>query len=270
MTTPLLDSNGKLNGESVRYVAIGDSFTEGVGDVDRRRPNSLRGWADRVAEGLGAVDPQVQYANLAIRGRLLIPILEEQLPAALELKPNLVTFYGGGNDIMRPNVDIDQLMTRVDEAFAAMRAQDITILTITGLDVQGQGPFSRTRGRTATYNELLRGIAEDHGAHIIDYWRWTDFLDWRLWADDRLHMNDLGHERFASRVLAQLGLPGVVTESVLPPEVQLTAREKIEQEARWVREFALPWIGRRLKGTSSGDGVSPKYPQWVPAASLKN
>ena len=71
-------------------------------------------------------------------------------------------------------------------------------------------------------------------------------------------------------MLAQLGLPGVVTESVLPPEVQLTAREKIEQEARWVREFALPWIGRRLKGTSSGDGVSPKYPEWVPAASLKN
>ncbi|WP_298593109.1 SGNH/GDSL hydrolase family protein, partial [uncultured Rothia sp.] len=152
MTTPLLDSNGKLNGESVRYAAIGDSFTEGVGDVDRRRPNNLRGWADRVAEGIGAVDPQAQYANLAIRGRLLIPILEEQLPAALDLCPNIVTFYGGGNDIMRPNVDIDQLMTRVDEAFAAMRAQDITILTVTGLDVQGQGPFARTRGRTATYN----------------------------------------------------------------------------------------------------------------------
>ena len=228
MTTPLLDSNGKLNGESVRYVAIGDSFTEGVGDVDRRRPNSLRGWADRVAEGIG------------------------------------------GNDIMRPNVDIDQLMTHVDEAFATLRGEGIEVLTVTGLDVQGQGPFARTRGRTATYNELLRGIAEDHGVHIIDYWRWNDFLDWRLWADDRLHMNDLGHERFASRVLAQLGLPGVITESVLPPEVQLTAREKIEQEARWVREFALPWIGRRLKGTSSGDGVSPKYPQWVPAASLKN
>ncbi len=73
MTTPLLDSNGKLNGESVRYVAIGDSFTEGVGDVDRRRPNSLRGWADRVAEGIGAVDPQAQYANLAIRGACSVP-----------------------------------------------------------------------------------------------------------------------------------------------------------------------------------------------------
>ena len=266
MTTPLLDSNGKLNGESVRYVAIGDSFTEGVGDVDPRRPNGVRGWADRVAAAIGSVDPEATYANLAIRGRLLNPIIDEQLPVALDLCPNVVTFYGGGNDIMRPNVNIDQLMTRVDEAFAALRAQDITILTITGLNVQGQGPFAGTRGRTAIYNELLRGIAEDHGAHIIDYWRWNDFIDWRLWADDRLHMNELGHERFASRALVQLGLPGIVPERALPPEVQLTVREKVEQEARWVREFALPWVGRRLKGTSSGDNLLPKYPTLVPAA----
>ena len=117
---------------------------------------------------------------------------------------------------MRPNVDIDRLMTHVDEPSPPCVAKESKILTVTGLDVQGQGPFSRTRGRTATYNELLRGIAEDYGVHIIDYWRWNDFLDWRLWADDRLHMNHLGHERFASRVLAQLGLPGVVTEPVIP------------------------------------------------------
>ena len=76
MTTPLLDSNGKLNGESVRYVAIGDSFTEGVGDVDPRRPNGVRGWADRVAAAIGSVDPEATYANLAIRGRLLNPIID--------------------------------------------------------------------------------------------------------------------------------------------------------------------------------------------------
>lgn len=265
---PLLDSRGKLNGESVRYVAMGDSFTEGVGDVDLSRPNGVRGWADRVASAIGSVDPDATYANLAIRGRLLTPILDEQLPVALDLCPNLVTFYGGGNDIMRPNVNIDRLMVRVDEAFAALRSQGIEMLTITGLNVQGQGPFSGTRGRTAIYNELLRGIAEDHGGHVIDYWRWNDFIDWRLWAEDRLHMNELGHERFASRVLGQLGLSGLVSEPVLPPEAQLSAREKVAQEVRWVRQFALPWVGRRLKGTSSGDGLSPKYPILVHATEV--
>ena len=180
MTTPLLDSNGKLNGESVRYVAIGDSFTEVWAMLTAAAPTAC-------AAGLTAL-PRPRCSRPAGTVRkprhprpLLIPILEEQLPHALDLKPNLVTFYGGGNDIMRPNVDIDQLMTHVDEAFATLRGEGIEVLTITGLDVQGQGPFARTRGRTATYNELLRGIAEDHGVHIIDYWRWNDFLDWRLW-----------------------------------------------------------------------------------------
>ena len=95
---------------------------------------------------------------------------------------------------------------------------------------------------------------------IIDYWRWNDFLDWRLWADDRLHMNHLGHERFASRVLAQLGLPVCGHRSGTTPEVQLTAREKVEQEARWVREFALPWIGRRLEGHELRRRCEPQVP----------
>jgi lysophospholipase L1-like esterase len=62
-----------------RYVAIGDSFTEGVGDPDPTRPNGLRGWADRVAEVLAAGDPGFGYANLAIRGRKLAGILDGQL-----------------------------------------------------------------------------------------------------------------------------------------------------------------------------------------------
>ncbi|MSZ77615.1 MAG: SGNH/GDSL hydrolase family protein, partial [Actinobacteria bacterium] len=86
----------------LRYVALGDSFTEGVGDPDDARPNGLRGWADRVAEVLGAQDPGFGYANLAIRGRKLDAILDEQVDAALALRPDLVTIYAGANDILRP------------------------------------------------------------------------------------------------------------------------------------------------------------------------
>ena len=85
-----------------RFVALGDSFTEGVGDDDPARPNGVRGWADRVAEQLGAADPGFGYANLAIRGRKLRQILAEQVEAAVELKPTLVSIYAGANDILRP------------------------------------------------------------------------------------------------------------------------------------------------------------------------
>ena len=106
-----LDKNARLHGEPVRYVAMGDSFTEGVGDVDTDRPNQVRGWADRVAEAIGSVDAQAQYANLAIRGLLMHQIVDQQLEAALELRPNLVSFYGGGNDIISLNVNIDEIIS---------------------------------------------------------------------------------------------------------------------------------------------------------------
>lgn len=260
-----LDENARLNGEPVRYVALGDSFTEGVGDIDESRPNQVRGWADRVADAIGARDAQAQYANLAIRGYLMDQIMDEQLAPALELKPNLVSIYGGGNDIIRPNVDIDALVQRMDDTFALLRAEGIEVFTMTGLDILGEGPFARTRPRTALYNELIREVAENRGVHIVDYWRMRDFVDWRLWAPDKLHMNEYGHQKFAARVLSLMGLEGAVPEPQLPPAVELSRREELEQSARWVREHALPWVGRRIRGTSSGDGLQPKYAAFRPA-----
>lgn len=85
----------------MRFAAIGDSFTEGVGD--EREDGSARGWADLVAAGLAqSLTEPVDYANVAIRGRLIAPIVEDQLEAVLALdpQPTLVTFNGGGNDMM--------------------------------------------------------------------------------------------------------------------------------------------------------------------------
>src|ERR1044071_2174023 len=90
-----------------RYVALGDSFTEGVGDPDPTRPNGVRGWADRVAEVLAAQVEGFRYANLAIRGRKMAAVLAEQVEPALGMGPDLVTVYAGGNDILRPKVDVD-------------------------------------------------------------------------------------------------------------------------------------------------------------------
>ena len=88
-----------------RYVAIGDSFTEGIGDPEPRSPGGHRGWADRVAEVLSEQTEDFAYANLAVRGRLLQQILDEQVEPALELHPDLITVSMGGNDVIRPGTD---------------------------------------------------------------------------------------------------------------------------------------------------------------------
>lgn len=248
---------------SQRYVALGDSFTEGVGDWDPSRPNGVRGWADRVAEQLALADDSWGYANLAIRGKKLRQVIDEQIEPALALEPTLVSIYAGGNDILRPKVDIDAIVQSYDSAIGRLRASGAAVLVFTGFD-SGQSPiFGRTRGRTALYNELVREAADAHGAILVDYWRLKVLQDERYWDVDRLHMSPAGHILTAKKVLEVLR----ATDALDVPELDtLPARDRIQRlrhDARWAREYLGPWVGRRLRGVSSGDNLSARFPSLV-------
>lgn len=243
-----------------RYVAIGDSFTEGVGDPDPSRPNGLRGWADRVAEVLGTKSDDFGYANLAVRGRLLKPVIAEQLEPALKLSPDLVTIYAGGNDILRPKIDFDELAALYDAAIGRLAVSGARIAMFTGFDLGYAPVFNKLRGRVAIYNEIVREIAEKHGATIIDYWRFREYRDDRYWDTDRLHMSTVGHRQMAIRVLETLGVSNDLPKPRLPKADAVSKKERRDADLAWAKEFALPWVQRRINGTSSGDSVKPKRP----------
>ncbi len=247
-----------------RYVALGDSFTEGVGDHDATRPNGVRGWADRVAEVLAARTDDFGYANLAIRGRKLDAILAEQVEPAIALEPDLVTVYAGGNDILRPKVDVDGLVARYGEAVGRLTATGATVLVFTGFDLGFAPVFRHLRGRVATYNELVREVADEHGATIVDYWRRREYRDARLWDVDRMHMSAAGHERMAAIVLDTLGVDHDITPEELGPLPEMDRRQRRDADLAWARAHAAPWVQRRLRGTSSGDGLTPKHPTLTP------
>ncbi|WP_231123384.1 SGNH/GDSL hydrolase family protein [Nocardioides sambongensis] len=252
-----------IPGRFRRYVAVGDSFTEGVGDPDPGRPNGVRGWADRFAEALAAGDPAVGYANLAIRGRKLAGILDEQLAPAVALRPDLVTVYAGGNDILRPRVDIDALITRYDDAIAQLRGTGATVLVWSAFGARSSKAWKPMRGRFAYYNEGVREIADSRGAVLVDYWRMREYDDWGYWDVDRLHMSSAGHALMAIKVLERLGIrhdlphPEPIVRPVLDARAQRAANRQ------WAREHLGPWVQRRVTGRSSGDGLSPKYPDYV-------
>jgi lysophospholipase L1-like esterase len=247
-----------------RYVALGDSFTEGVGDPAPSLPNGLRGWADRVAEVLATHAGDFRYANLAIRGRKLRQVVDEQVEPAVAMGPDLVTLYAGGNDLMRPRVDIDAIVETYDDAVGKLAATGARIVLFTGFDPSGSAVFGTIRGRTATYNELVRELADRHGATIVDYWRLREFRDWRMWDVDRLHLGPAGHQRMAIEVLDVLGIRHDLQPLELPPLVSLTKRERRQANLEWVRAHAAPWVHRRLTGRSSGDDVSPRRPELAP------
>ena len=174
-------------------------------------PNGLRGWADHVAVALAQNNPELRYANLAVRGRRMDEILAEQVQTAVMLEPDLVTVYAGMNDLLLVRNDIDAMMARYADALKTLQQTGAHVLTFTAADLGTVPLFRRLRGRAAVYNELLRTVADDLGVQLVDFWRFSEFRDPRLWAGDRIHLSPLGHERMAAKVLDTLTVPHKLT-----------------------------------------------------------
>ena len=246
-----------------RYVALGDSFTEGVGDPDPdppQRPARL-GRPGRRGAGRPATD-DFGYANLAIRGRKLHAILDEQLEPALALEPDLVTIYAGANDILRPAVDLDALVARVRRApWAGSPATGARLLVWTAFDPGGSAIYRPVRGRFALYNELVRESADRHGATVVDFWRLREYRDWRYWDADRMHMGPAGHQRMAIEVLDTLGVAHDLEPLPLARRRRpLAGASSCARTSTGPAARRAPWVHRRLTGRSSGDTVTPALP----------
>jgi lysophospholipase L1-like esterase len=244
-----------------RYVAIGDSTTEGLFDPDGNGGN--RGWADRLAEHLAAHQGAIYYANLAVRGRRTQEIHDEQLGPALELEPDLVSVVAGMNDLLRPSFDIDLVMSHMNAMFAALAQTGATVLTFTFGDPVPVNPYARVlRRRLNALNARVRTSAAGHGAVLVDFAREPIVSDSRFWCEDRLHANTEGHRRIAAASAEALGvrLEGPRWNEPLPAAPRRKRREFIAGEIGWAREYLAPWVGRRFRNVSSGDGVEPKRP----------
>ena len=261
-----LEANTRnLTTTPLRFVAVGDSFTEGVGDRDLRLPNDCRGWADRVAEELSRNDPRTRYANLAVRGRRLRRIVHEQLDAALAMEPNLVSFHAGGNDLLAARLDLGALIRSFEAAVARIAGTGTQVLLFTEYNVPLSPVLEPLKLRTAVFNKHIRRIAADYGTLLVDHWCFERFQDRRMWAPDRLHMSTPGHEYMAVKVLEVLGAPHSLPTPVLAPPRQRSRAEIAADDAAWLRRDVAPWFSRRLRGVSSGDHLGARWPALMPA-----
>lgn len=254
------------------FVALGDSFTEGVGDPDAAG-TGCRGWADRFAEQLAEHQPGLRYANLAIRGKLLREVLDEQVPVAIAMAPVLVSLAAGGNDLLQVRTDPDDLAVTFEDAVARLTAAGCTVMAFTGFDPRAFPVLRLIRGKAAVLSMHVRAIADRYDCLLADVWPMRILTDRRVWNPDRLHLAPDGHRRVALLASEVAGVP--VSEDwrlPLPPEVRRPGRAGAtaswltgrRDDAEWAREHAAPWLSRRLRGVSSGDGMLPKRPELVP------
>jgi lysophospholipase L1-like esterase len=253
-----------------RFVAVGDSFTEGLSDAHPEATDTYVGWADRLAAHLAedaAREGRVfGYANLAVRGRLLEDIAGRQVDDALALHPDLVSIVGGGNDLLRARADVDAVAERLDDAVARIRSTGAAVLLATSVDPGDVPVLRRTRGRYGIYAAHLWSIARRHEASVVDLWGLRALRDPRLWAADRIHLTSEGHRRVAASAYTALGfaVDDVNWSTPLPPAPQIRRGQRMTENARWAREHLAPWVRRRVRGASSGDAVTAKRPAVTP------
>ncbi|MFN0247617.1 MAG: SGNH/GDSL hydrolase family protein [Kofleriaceae bacterium] len=264
-----------------RYVALGDSSTEGLDDPDFR--GGYRGWADRLAEHVASQNPEVAYANLAVRGRSAGEIHATQLAPALAMQPDLATVVAGMNDLLRTNWSAVRVAGHVGAMVRGLREIGTTVITFTIPDVSRRMKLGRVLStRTQDLNLAIRDeVARAQqagprgsdaetpgrpGVLLLDLAAFELAHDPRMWAVDRLHGNPEGHTRIAAQLAFMLDIAGAEPGLAHPPAPMAPRRrrEELAIDVAWIARFVAPWAWRRLRGRTTGDGITAKRPALAP------
>ena len=248
-----------------RYVAIGDSQTEGLWDGNDAI--GCLGFADRLAAMLDALYPGLHYANLAIRGKLVADVLREQVPPALAMQPDLITVCIGMNDVIQPGNSFGRALDRLEHVYAALAGSGATVVTTTFPNVAQFLPLGRlVSGRLARINDAIRAAAEQYDFRLVDLYNAASMRDLDTWDIDRVHASTKGHILFAEAAAEALNLPGSNhdwAEAGGSP-TRLSFKSRTYGQLRWTQQKFMPWVWRRLRGMSSADGRVPKRPRLEP------
>ena len=249
------------HGAYTRYVALGDSQTEGLWDGDDS--DGIVGFADRLAAMLDALRPGLQYANLAIRGRRIRDVLDDQLPLALTMRPDLISVCVGMNDITRPGLLFDRAMADLHLLHERLAQSGATVMTTTFPDIARMVPIGRIlTSRMMRTNEAIATAADRYGFRLVDLYNAPSMTQPDTWSDDRVHGSTKGHTLFAAAAAEALNLPDsnhdwARADPAAPPP---TLRSRAHSQVLWTKNMFAPWMWDHLRGISSGDGRVPKRP----------
>lgn len=249
-----------------RYVAIGDSSTEGIDDPDGQ--GGYRGWSQRLAERIDAQqNNKLLYANLAIRGLTTRQVRDQQLDSALAMKPDLATLFCGTNDVTGLRFDATTVAADIAHMQRALVDAGATVLSFNLPDLTPLMPLARLIAtRIKAMNQALAEASKKSGAILIDFAAYPVATDPRLWSEDRIHANSAGHARIAEALAQALNLPDSndAWRQVFQTPWHPSLSQKCAAEVRWIIRHLLPWIWQSLRGQSAGDGRTCKRPDLSP------
>ena len=88
--------------------------------------------------------------------------------------------------------------------------------------------------------------------------------DRTMYADDMVHLSSRGHRYLAYRAAEALGIPDA--EALGRLDDALHGFDPVDDpvpQGDWLRTHALPWVWRRMRGRTAGDGLLAKHADYI-------
>jgi len=245
------------------YVAIGDSLSEGLGDFSFLERRVHSGWTDRLATLLAkeaeSHGHEFRYANLAIRGANISAIMGEQLERALELKPDLVTVMAGQNDFFCRAADLPELEQTFRNGVQRLLDAGCKVIVSNTINPIHLLVFRRLARLATTITEMIERVARDLDVPIHDIHRIESFADIKYWAEDMVHFSGPGHIKVANKAAELLGLKYRLSD--FDERAIWVPKRGLYGTSKWIVVHVIPFMIRRLRGVTAGDGLEPKLPE---------
>jgi lysophospholipase L1-like esterase len=248
------------------YAAIGDSLSEGLGDFTFHLNRNHNGWTDRLAGILAqeAKDSgyEFEYANLALRGSKLSKIMDTQLKAALRLQPDLVTVMAGSNDLMSKPEKLPELREIYRDGIHQLLAAGCDVVVANTINPCHLNLFKPLRYRAERFSEMIEDVAREFDLPVLDVYSIPEFSDLAFWAQDMVHFSGHGHIEVANKAAELLDLKYRYPRAA-PGELGEISRSVLETIS-WIGRDVIPFFDRKMRGVTSGDGLSPKHSKLSP------
>jgi lysophospholipase L1-like esterase len=233
-------------GSYLRFAAMGDSATHGIGDSVE---GQWRGWARILAESIAGAH-HVSFCNLAVPGATTADVRRDQLGEALAHRPQIASLIVGLNDVLRS--DWDSTRVRQDLLFCAaeLSAQGALLLTPRFHDHSRVFRLPKLLARRLAQridglNRICDEIHATYGGLRVDLATQPDIYSREFWSVDRLHPSERGHRELARGFASQLNDLGLVFP--LPAESCTGTAPNRFREAQWLVTAGGPWLGRRVR-----------------------
>ncbi len=190
---------------SVRYLALGDSLSQGVGAPDEQ----TGAFPALLAEKWRGASCEVELQNAGISGYTAEQVLTDEVPQIEGFQPTLITFQAGANDIVN-GVTVEDYRKSVQGVLDAATGSGARVIVLAQNEwfrAPGGEGYTTPEQRDA-FDEVLIEEAQSRGAEFVDMRAlYKQQADENLWVEDGIHPTPEAYQAWADELAVQVPAP---------------------------------------------------------------